>query len=118
MIAPMRRIRSGCCARVASGHAAAVLPSTPRNSRRLMFYLLRRRLRIGEDYTTKEETGIDLGHGLLRDRPMSQMGHGETNSAQSFFVRSTFNNGRPVAPQYPPASCQLRTSTALQQSGL
>src|SRR5258708_2801309 len=31
--------------------------------------------------------------------PMSQLGHGETNSLQSFPVRSIFNNGRLAAPQ-------------------
>ena len=30
----MRRIRSGCCARAASGHAAAAPPSSVMNSRR------------------------------------------------------------------------------------
>ena len=33
---PMRRTRSGCCARAASGHRRAAPPRTPRNSRRLM----------------------------------------------------------------------------------
>ena len=32
----MRRMRSGCCARAASGHAAAVLPRSVMNSRRRM----------------------------------------------------------------------------------
>ncbi len=32
----MRRIRSGCCARTASGHAAAAPPRSAMNSRRLM----------------------------------------------------------------------------------
>ena len=32
----MRRIRSGCCARAASGHAAAAPPSSVMNSRRLI----------------------------------------------------------------------------------
>ena len=31
----MRRIRSGCCARAASGHAAAAPPRSVMNSRRL-----------------------------------------------------------------------------------
>jgi hypothetical protein len=43
------------------------------------------------------------------------LGHGETNSAQSFLVRSSFNNGRLAAPQYPPASCQLRTHAPQQR---
>ena len=33
---PMRRIRSDCCARAASGHADAAPPSSVMNSRRLM----------------------------------------------------------------------------------
>jgi len=33
---PIRRIRSGCCARAASGHAAAAPPSSVMNERRLM----------------------------------------------------------------------------------
>jgi hypothetical protein len=33
---PMRRIRSGCCARAASGHAAAAPPSSVMNSRRVL----------------------------------------------------------------------------------
>src|SRR6266571_2392870 len=37
-------------------------------------------------------------------------GHGETNSPRTFLVRSTFNNGRLAAPQYPPASCQSTKS--------
>ena len=32
----IRRIRSGCCARAASGHAAAAPPSRPTKSRRPM----------------------------------------------------------------------------------
>jgi len=32
----MRRIRLGCCARAASGHAAAAPPSSVMNLRRLM----------------------------------------------------------------------------------
>ena len=32
----MRRIRSGCCARAANGHAAAMLPRRVMNSRRLI----------------------------------------------------------------------------------
>ena len=36
MSTPMRRIRSACCARAASGHAAAAPPSSVMNSRRLM----------------------------------------------------------------------------------
>lgn len=36
---------------------------------------LSRELRNGEDYTTLKGTKIDLGHGLLTDWPMSQMGH-------------------------------------------
>jgi hypothetical protein len=32
----MRRIRSGCCARAASGHATAAPPSAAKNFRRLM----------------------------------------------------------------------------------
>jgi hypothetical protein len=31
---PMRRTRSGCCARAASGHATAAPPSSVMNSRR------------------------------------------------------------------------------------
>jgi hypothetical protein len=34
MSTPIRRIRSGCCARVASGHAAAAPPSSVMNWRR------------------------------------------------------------------------------------
>ena len=34
---PTRRTRSFCCARAASGHAAATPPRAPRNSRRRMF---------------------------------------------------------------------------------
>src|SRR5713226_10249492 len=37
MSTPMRRIRSGCCARAASGHVAATLPIKPINSRRLIW---------------------------------------------------------------------------------
>ena len=33
---PMRRIRSGCCARAANGHAAAAPPSSVMNSRRFI----------------------------------------------------------------------------------
>ena len=36
MSTPMRRICSRCCARAASGHAAAAPPSSVMNSRRLM----------------------------------------------------------------------------------
>jgi hypothetical protein len=36
MSTPMRRIRSGCCARAASGHAAAAPPTSDMNSRRLI----------------------------------------------------------------------------------
>ena len=43
MSTPMRRIRSRCCARAASGHAAAAPPSSVMNSRRLMCSL---RLRV------------------------------------------------------------------------
>ena len=42
MSTPMRRIRSGCCARAASGHAAAP-PISVMNSRRLMGFVLRPR---------------------------------------------------------------------------
>jgi hypothetical protein len=38
MSTPMRRVRSRCCARAASGHAAAALPSSVMNSRRRMGY--------------------------------------------------------------------------------
>src|SRR5262245_19206236 len=38
---PMRRIRSGCCARAASGHAAAAPPSAASNSRRPMVTVIR-----------------------------------------------------------------------------
>ena len=36
MSTPIRRIRSGCCARAANGHAAAALPRRVMNSRRCM----------------------------------------------------------------------------------
>ena len=36
MSTPMRRMRSPCCARAASGHAAAAPPSSVMNSRRPM----------------------------------------------------------------------------------
>src|SRR5204862_957953 len=36
MSTPIRRIRSRCCARTASGHAAAALPSKVTNSRRFI----------------------------------------------------------------------------------
>jgi hypothetical protein len=39
----MRRIRSACCARAASGHAAAALPTSAMNSLRLMGFALRPR---------------------------------------------------------------------------
>jgi hypothetical protein len=40
---------------------------------------------------------------------MSESGHGQKNSPQAFIVRSTFNDGRLAAPQYPPASCHEQT---------
>jgi hypothetical protein len=43
---------------------------------------------------------------------MTGSGHGETNSPQSFLVRSIFNTGRLAAPQYPLASCQEQTIRA------
>src|SRR5450759_323006 len=57
---PMRRIRSGCCAREASGHVAAAPPISVMNSRRLMSAPnLRRRHSIGlYDYIDRAETGI------------------------------------------------------------
>jgi hypothetical protein len=36
MSTPMRRIRSSCCARAASGHTTAALPMSVMKSRRLM----------------------------------------------------------------------------------
>ena len=56
-------MRSPCCACVASGHAIAVLLSTPRNSRRLMSHLCSRRgHRSAEDYHAGR--GTRLGAGL------------------------------------------------------
>ena len=53
----------GCCARAASGHAAAAPPRTPRNSRRLMSApRLRRRHRIGSNECfDRAETGFCNG---------------------------------------------------------
>ena len=47
MSTPMRRIRSPCCARAASGHAAAAPPSSVMNSRRFILALIRSPRRRG-----------------------------------------------------------------------
>jgi hypothetical protein len=41
MSTPMRRTRSLCCARAASGHAAAAPPSVAKNFRRSMWLAMR-----------------------------------------------------------------------------
>ena len=57
---PMRRMRSGCCARAASGHAAAAPPSSVMNSRRFIIQSPRRRGRANQWAMSAQE--------LLRSR--------------------------------------------------
>jgi hypothetical protein len=70
----MRRIRSGCCARTASGNAAAEPASTLMNSRRLIaFPMAGTRHRTGSTYSLE---------GLGVSRPMSALGHKRTCAVQ------------------------------------
>ena len=65
---PIRRIPLGCCARAASGHAAAP-PSSVMNSRRLMLTSLRR----GSDLTTPSSENRTVRHSKSSGQ-MSQLG--------------------------------------------
>ena len=89
----MRRSRSACCARAASGHATAAPPRTPRNSRRRMSAsLLRTRHRNGSNehfHRGCEPTSL-LQHEML---PMSQLGSKCEEPALSIC--------RPVYPRKP-----------------
>ena len=66
MITPMRRIRPACCARAATGHAAAAPPSSVMNSRRSFDHLvgagekIRRYVDIDRLYSFKLMTSSNL----------------------------------------------------------
>ena len=72
-----RRIRSGCCARAASGHAAAAPPSSVMNSRRFITRLTRRRARGASGGTVRPSalSGLEIDDqfvlGRLHDRQVA-----------------------------------------------
>src|SRR6516162_7982638 len=71
---PMCRIRSGCCARAASGHAAAAPPSSVINARRfiqpLSFnHLVGEREQIVRDFDVQCPRGPQIDHELKFGRP-------------------------------------------------
>ena len=78
MSTPMRRIRSGCCARAASGHAAAAPPSSVMNSRRSHSITSSARASSARRHVEAERLGdreIDdqLEFGRLLDRQVARL---------------------------------------------
>src|SRR5664279_1968171 len=104
---PIRRIPSACCARTASGHAAAP-PKTPRKSRRLM---LPPWLWTKHSYGSNEhfDRGLNRHQNDCRSaQPMSLLGHS----------RPSFSAQVPANVRYAPESDHSRYEPELTLSAI
>ena len=83
----MRRIRSGCCARTASGHVAAALPISVMNSRRCMCPLRTRLVQVKPSTLSRGARG--------------EMAHNRLQAQCPLWVKSRHHGSHKLCPLYP-----------------